>query len=118
MAGEYARKGVGEVAPPSVIPPRNTTQNRSTIIRFDGRWCKEVTPEGLYFRQGRVDERSEIYPVLMKPTRNPTPLWVVLSLIPRTFSLHLAIVLPGAAVSFVLRLYALWAKIQSKKNGL
>ena len=34
MAGAHARKGAGE-----------------------------VTPKGLYFRQGRVDERSEIYPV-------------------------------------------------------
>ena len=24
---------------------------------------EEVTPWGLYFREGRVDERSEIYPV-------------------------------------------------------
>jgi len=60
------------------LPPRNTTRNRSTIIRFDGRWCKEITPLG-----------------------------VILSLIPRTLSLHLAIVLPGAAVGFVLRLHAL-----------
>ena len=42
----------------------------------------EVTPKGLYFRKGRVDEHSEIYPVCKKPTRNPTPLGVVLSLIP------------------------------------
>ena len=40
--------------------------------------AEEVTPKGLYAREGRVDERSEIYPVLMNPTRNPTPLGVVL----------------------------------------
>ena len=28
----------------SAIPPHNTTRNRSTIIRFDGRWCSKVTP--------------------------------------------------------------------------
>ena len=40
--------------------------------------AEEVTPKGLYFREGRVDERSEIYPVWKKPTRDPTPLGVVL----------------------------------------
>ena len=40
------------------------------------------------------------------------------SITPVGLSTPLAIVLPGAAVGFVLRLYALWAKIQSKKNGL
>ena len=44
MAGEYARKGVGEVAPPSVIPPRHAPRNGCTIIRFDGRWYKRITP--------------------------------------------------------------------------
>ena len=57
MAGAHARKGVGE-----------------------------VTPKGLYRRQGRVDERSEIYPVWKKPTRNPTPLGVVLFKILRAIS--------------------------------
>ena len=70
--------GAAKLPPSSVIPPGNTTRNRSTIIRFDGRCCKEITPLG-----------------------------VILSLIPRTLSLHLAIVLPGAAVGFVLRLHAL-----------
>ena len=37
MARACAKKGVGEVTPPSVIPPHNTTQNCGTIIRFDGR---------------------------------------------------------------------------------
>ena len=70
--------GAAKLPPSSAIPPHNTTRNRSTIIRFAGRWCKEITPLG-----------------------------VILSLIPRTLSLHLAIVLPGAAVGFVLRLHAL-----------
>ena len=70
--------GAAKLPPPSAIPLRNTTRNRSAIIRFDGRWCKEITPLG-----------------------------VILSLIPRTLSLHLAIVLPGAAVGFVLHLHAL-----------
>ena len=48
--------------------------------------AEEVTPKGLYRRQGRIDERSEIYPVLMNPTRNPTPLGVVLFKIPRAIS--------------------------------
>ncbi len=70
--------GAAKLPPSSAIPPRNTTQNCGAIIRFDGRWCKEITPLG-----------------------------VILSLIPRTLSLHLAIVLPGAAVGFVLRLHVL-----------
>ena len=28
-----------------------------------GKGAGEVTPKGLYFRKGRVDEHSEIYPV-------------------------------------------------------
>ena len=70
--------GAAKLPPSSAIPPRNTTRNCGAIIRFDARWCKEITPLG-----------------------------VILSLIPRTLSLHLAIVLPGAAVGFVLRLHAL-----------
>ena len=70
--------GAAKLSPSSAIPPCNTTRNCSTIIRFDGRWCKEITPLG-----------------------------GVLSFILRAFSLHLAIVLPGAAVGFVLRLHAL-----------
>jgi len=50
--------------------------------------AEEVTPKGLYRRQGRIDERSEIYPVLMNPTRNPTPLGVVLFKIPAPFPHH------------------------------
>ena len=45
MAGAHARKGAGE-----------------------------VTPKGLYFREGRVDERSEIYPVWMSPHAKSYPL--------------------------------------------
>ena len=66
--------GTRELPPSSVIPPRKTMRNGCTIIRFDGRWCKEVTPTGLYFRQGRVDERSEIYPVSMTSTTEAYPL--------------------------------------------
>ena len=36
--------GAAKLPPPSVIPPHNTTRNRSTIICFDGRWCSKVTP--------------------------------------------------------------------------
>ena len=32
--------GAAKLPPSSAIPPRN----RSTIICFDGRWCKEITP--------------------------------------------------------------------------
>ena len=70
--------GAAKLPPLSVIPPCNTTRNRSTIIRFDGDGARKLPPLG-----------------------------VILSLIPRTLSLHLAIVLPGAAVGFVLRLHAL-----------
>ena len=34
----------------------------------------EVTPKGLYRRQGRVDERSEIYPVWMS-SHETLPPW-------------------------------------------
>ena len=84
MARACAKKGVGEVTPPSVIPPHNTTQNCGTIIRFDGDGARKLPPWGLYFRKGRVDERSEIYPVWRRLPQNPTPLGVVLSLIPHT----------------------------------
>ena len=40
--------GAAKLPPSPAIPPCNTTQNRSTIIRFDGRWCKEFTPLGGY----------------------------------------------------------------------
>jgi len=36
--------GAAKLPPSSVIPPCHTTQNRSTIIRFDDRWCSKVTP--------------------------------------------------------------------------
>ena len=36
--------------------------------------AREVTPKGLYFREGRVDERSEIYPVWMSPHAKSYPL--------------------------------------------
>ena len=36
--------GAAKLPPSSAIPPRNTTRNRSTIIRFNGRWCSKVTP--------------------------------------------------------------------------
>ena len=36
--------GAAKLPPSSVIPSHNTTRNRSTIIRFDGRWCSKVTP--------------------------------------------------------------------------
>ena len=36
--------GAAKLPPSPAIPPCNTTQNRSTIIRFDGRWCSKVTP--------------------------------------------------------------------------
>ena len=55
--------GAAKLPPSSVIPPRNTTRNRSAIIRFDGDGARKLPPCGLYFREGRVDERSEIYPV-------------------------------------------------------
>ena len=57
MAGEHARKGAGE-----------------------------VTPKGVYGREGRVDERSEIYPVRRRSPQNATPLGVVLFKIPRAIS--------------------------------
>ena len=36
--------GAAKLSPSSVIPPHNTTRNRSTVIRFDGRWCSKVIP--------------------------------------------------------------------------
>ena len=36
--------GAAKLPPSSAIPPHNTTRNRSTIIRFDGRWRSKVTP--------------------------------------------------------------------------
>ena len=36
--------GARKLPPSPAIPPCNTTQNRSTIIRFDGRWCSKVIP--------------------------------------------------------------------------
>gem|GEM_PF-3709428 len=55
--------GAAKLPPPSVIPPHNTTRNCGAIIRFDGDGARKLPPWGLYFREGRVDERSEIYPV-------------------------------------------------------
>ena len=45
--------GAAKLPLSSAIPPRNTTQNRSTIIRFDGRWCKEITPLGVILLIGQ-----------------------------------------------------------------
>ena len=36
--------GAVKLSPSSAIPPHNTMRNRSTIIRFDGRWCSKVIP--------------------------------------------------------------------------
>ena len=36
--------------------------------------AEEVTPKGLYFREGRVDERSEIYTALMESHTHAYPL--------------------------------------------
>ena len=45
--------GAAKLPPSSAIPPRNTTRNRCTIIRFDGRWCKEITPLGIILLRGQ-----------------------------------------------------------------
>ena len=39
--------GAAKLPPSSAIPPHNMTQNCGTIIRFDGRWCKDITPLGV-----------------------------------------------------------------------
>ncbi|WP_155949685.1 hypothetical protein [Prevotella sp. HJM029] len=36
--------GAAKNPPSSVIPPRHAIRNHSTIIRFDGRWYKIITP--------------------------------------------------------------------------
>ena len=36
--------GAAKLPPPSTIPPRHATRNRGAIIRFDDRWCCKVTP--------------------------------------------------------------------------
>ena len=36
--------GAAKLSPSSAIPPRNTTRNRSAIIRFVGRRCSKVIP--------------------------------------------------------------------------
>ena len=38
----FGGDGAAKLSPSSVIPPHNTTRNRSTVIRFDGRWCSKV----------------------------------------------------------------------------
>ena len=43
------------------IPSRGITPSMARACARKG--VGEVTPKGLYFREGRVDERSEIYPV-------------------------------------------------------
>ena len=53
------------------IPSRGITPSIAGASARKG--VGEATPKGLYRRQGRVDERSEIYPVLMNPIRTPTP---------------------------------------------
>ena len=72
------RHAIGMMRDNTIIG-NTTTRNRPTnswACTWKG--AGEVTPKGLYFRKGRVDERSESYPVWMKPTRPPTPLGVVL----------------------------------------
>ena len=49
LMGDDAAK----LSPSSAIPPCNTTRNRSTIIRFNGRWCKEITPLGVILLIGQ-----------------------------------------------------------------
>ena len=43
------------------IPSRGVATQKAGAHARKG--AGEVTPKGLYFREGRVDERSEIYPV-------------------------------------------------------
>ena len=43
------------------IPSRGIAPSTAGACARKG--AEEVTPKGLYFREGRVDERSEIYPV-------------------------------------------------------
>ena len=45
--------GAAKLPPSSAIPSHNTTRNRSTIIRFDDRWCKEITPLGVILSIGQ-----------------------------------------------------------------
>ena len=39
--------GAAKLPPPSAIPPRNTTRNRSTIIRFDGDGAAKLPPSSV-----------------------------------------------------------------------
>ena len=41
--------GAAKLPPSSAIPPHNTTRKRSTIIRFDGDGARKLPPWGLYF---------------------------------------------------------------------
>ena len=54
----------GGVAVSSSIDYHATTRDEDNIaMELRKIMAGEVTPKGLYGRQGRVDERSEIYPV-------------------------------------------------------
>ena len=99
--------GAAKLPPPSTIPPHNTTRNRKTIIRFDGDGAAKLPPSSVIPPHHATRNSSAIIRFDGRWCKEITPLGVILSLNPRTLSLHLAIVLPGAAVGFVLHLHAL-----------
>ena len=50
--------GAAKLSPSSAIPSHNTTRNRNTIIRFDGRWCSKVTLV-IHYSTTQYDAKSQ-----------------------------------------------------------